>query len=179
MKQITKYFLQGLIVILPTTATIYLLYFLFVKIDGLFNFKIPGIGFVITIAIVITTGVVASNFLTRRAISFMDEVFGRLPLVKIIYNAIKDLVEAFVGDKKKFNRPVLIKVSNESSIELFGFITEDDLSYFGEQEKIAVYIPQSYNFAGNLFVVPKESIRILNAGAKEVMTFIVSGGLSK
>jgi uncharacterized membrane protein len=84
-----------------------------------------------------------------------------------------------VGDKKKFNKPVLVKASKESSIEILGFITEENLELLGEKNKVAVYIPQAYNFAGNLIIVPSSDVKLVDAGAKEIMTFILSGGLSK
>jgi len=178
MKKLTRYFFEGLIVILPAAATIYFLYLIFIKIDGLFSFRIPGLGFLITIALVLAVGFIASNFITRRLFDLFRDLFSRLPLIKIIYNSIKDLIEAFVGDKKKFTKPVLVKTSKESNIELLGFVTEENLEMFGEKDKVAVYIPQAYNFAGNLIVVPSSQIKIVDAGSKEVMTFIVSGGLS-
>ena len=178
MKKLTRYFFEGLIVILPAAATIYFLYLIFITIDRLFSFRIPGLGFLITITLVLIVGFIASNFITKKLFALFGDLFSRLPLIKIIYNSIKDLIEAFVGDKKKFTKPVLVKASDDSNIELLGFVTEENLEIFGEKDKVAVYIPQAYNFAGNLIVVPVSQIKIVNAGAKEVMTFIVSGGLS-
>ena len=109
MKTITRYFFEGLIVILPTSATIYFVYLIFIKIDGLFNFKIPGIGFLITLGLILVVGFIASNIFTKGLTNLLEKIFSRLPLVKLIYNSIKDLIEAFVGDKKKFNKPVLVK----------------------------------------------------------------------
>jgi len=178
MKTITRYFFEGLIVVLPTAATIYFVYLIFIKIDGLFNFKIPGIGFLITLGLILVVGFIASNIFTKGITNLLERIFSRLPLVKLIYNSIKDLIEAFVGDKKKFNKPVLVKAT-EGDIELLGFITEENLELLGEKNKVAVYIPQAYNFAGNLIIVPSSSVKRVNAGAEEIMTFIVTGGLSR
>jgi len=179
MKKITKYFIQGLIVTLPAAATIYLIYWVLITFDNIFNFNIPGIGFLLILLIILAVGFIASNILTKRVTVFIYNLFNRLPLISIIYNSVKDLIEAFVGDKKKFNKPVLVRVSKESSIELLGFITEENLELLGEINKVAVYIPQAYNFAGNLIIVPSSDVKLLDAGAKEIMTFILSGGLSK
>ncbi len=179
MKTITRYFFEGLIVILPTSATIYFVYLIFIKIDGLFNFKIPGIGFLITLGLILVVGFIASNIFTKGLTNLLERIFSRLPLVKLIYNSIKDLIEAFVGDKKKFNKPVLVKASKDSNIEILGFVTEENLDLLGEKDKVAVYIPQAYNFAGNLIVVPSTEVKLINSGAEEIMTFIVTGGLSK
>jgi uncharacterized membrane protein len=144
----------------------------------LFNFKIPGIGFLITLGLILVVGFIASNIFTKGITNLLERIFSRLPLVKLIYNSIKDLIEAFVGDKKKFNKPVLVKAT-EGDIELLGFITEENLELLGEKNKVAVYIPQAYNFAGNLIIVPSSNVKLVNAGAEEIMTFIVTGGLSR
>ena len=179
MKKITKYFFEGLIVVLPLAATIYLIYITFITIDNIFNIQTPGIGLLIALAGILLIGIIASNILTKGAIGLIHELFSRLPLIKIIYSSIKDLIEAFVGDKKRFNKPVLVKLTNDGGLETLGFITEENLDIIGLKNKVAVYIPQSYNFAGNLIIVPANNVTLLNAGPKEVMTFIVSGGLSK
>ncbi len=179
MKKVTKYFFQGLIVTLPAAATIYLIYWVLITFDNIFSFNIPGLGFLLILLIILAVGFIASNILTRRVTIFVYNLFNKLPLISIIYNSVKDLIEAFVGDKKKFNKPVLVKASKESSIEILGFITEENLELLGEKNKVAVYIPQAYNFAGNLIIVPLSDIKLVDAGAKEIMTFILSGGLSK
>lgn len=178
MKKFSEYFFKGLIVIVPAAITIYLLYIIFVQIDGLFNFKYPGIGFIITMAGIFIVGFVASNFFTKGLVALLNNVFNRLPLVKFIYMSIKDLTEALFGERKKFNQPVSVKLSNDDGAELLGFLTEENTDFLGETDKVAVYIPQAYNFAGNLILVPRENVKKLNVGAKEMMTFIVSGGLS-
>ncbi len=117
MKRFTKYFFEGLLFLVPVVATVYVLLFVFRKIDGLFRFETPGIGFLVTIVLITIFGFIASNFLTRGAVRIIDRIMCRLPLVKMIYTSIKDLIGAFVGDKKGFSRPVLVKVSAESSVQ--------------------------------------------------------------
>lgn len=178
MKKLSKYFFEGLIVVIPVSVTIYLLYIIFTQIDGLFKFKYPGIGFVITMGGILLIGFIASHFLARGFIVLIHNLFNRVPLIKIIYISIKDLTEALFGDRKKFNQPVSVRTSNDNGVELLGFITEENPDFLGEKDKVAVYIPQAYNFAGNLILVPIENVKKLNVGAKEMMTFIISGGLS-
>lgn len=178
MKKLSKYFFEGLIVIVPITVTIYLIYIAFKWIDGLFNFKYPGLGFLIILLGITIIGAIASNYITKNFVTLINNLLNRLPLIKFIYMSIKDLTEALFGDRKKFNQPVAVKTSGDSSVELLGFITDEELDFMNEKDKVAVYIPQSYNFAGNLILVPKENVKKLNVGAKEMMTFIVSGGLS-
>lgn len=178
MKKLTKYFFEGLLFLVPVAVTVYVLYLLFVKIDGIFRFDIPGMGFLATILTVTIIGFIASNFLTRGLVRTADRAISRLPLVKMIYTSIKDLTGAFVGEKKSFNRPVLVSLSDGSPVQVVGFVTREGLDTIGLPEKVAVYLPQSYNFAGNLIIVPKDRITPLQAESGTVMAFIVSGGIT-
>jgi len=178
MKRLTRYFLNGLLFLVPIVATVYVIYIIFIKIDNLFRFSIPGIGFIVTILLITFVGCITSNFLTRRIVRLIDRVFTRLPLVKMIYSSIKDLIGAFVGDKKGFNMPVLVSISSESNIHVIGFVTKKNLENIGLSDMVAVYLPQSYNFAGNLIVAPKEQIRPLDVDSSDLMAFIVSGGIT-
>ena len=178
MKRISQYFLQGLLFLVPLVVTIYVIYWVFVKIDGVLSFPVPGVGFIVTAVGITLVGFVASNFLTRNIVHLVDKVFARLPLVKMIYTSIRDLVNAFVGDKKSFNRPVQVIIDKESNLRILGFATRDNLDAIGIRDSMAVYLPQSYNFAGNLIIVDREQVRPLAADPGEVMKLIVSGGIS-
>ena len=178
MKRISQYFLQGLLFLVPLVVTIYVIYWVFVKIDGVLSFPVPGVGFIVTAVGITLVGFVASNFLTRNIVHLVDKVFARLPLVKMIYTSIRDLVNAFVGDKKSFNRPVQVMIDKESNLRVLGFATRDNLDAIGIRDSMAVYLPQSYNFAGNLIIVDREQVRPLAADPGEVMKLIVSGGIS-
>src|SRR5210317_123932 len=178
MKKISQYFLQGLLFLVPLVVTIYVVYWVFARIDSILNLPVPGLGFIVTIVIVTLVGFAASNFLTKNIVGLVDQIFARLPLVKMIYTAIKDLVNAFVGDKKSFNRPVQVVIDRESNIRVLGFATRDSLDSIGIEDSIAVYLPQSYNFAGNLIIVDREQVSPMEADPGEVMKLIVSGGVS-
>jgi uncharacterized membrane protein len=178
MKRLTKYFFEGLLVLVPLVATIYVIYIVFVKIDSIFKFSLPGMGFIVTILTITIVGFISSNFLTRKLVGLVDRIFTKLPLVKMIYTSVKDLIGAFVGDKKSFDKPVLVTLSPGSNIQVIGFITRESLENIGYADKVAVYLPQSYNFAGNLIVVPQEQITKLTADSGDIMAFIVSGGVT-
>jgi uncharacterized membrane protein len=178
MKRISQYFLQGLLFLVPLVVTLYVIYMVFVKIDRLLNFPVPGLGFLVTIVFITLVGFAASNFLTRNIMHLVDKIFARLPLVKMLYTAIKDLVNAFVGDKKSFNRPVQVVIDRESNLRVIGFATRDSLDSIGIEDSIAVYLPQSYNFAGNLIIVDREQVTPMDADPGEVMKLVVSGGVS-
>ncbi len=178
MKKLTKYFFEGLIFLIPTLVTIYAIYFIFAKVDGLFRFEIPGLGFLMTIATITAIGFIASNLVTQRLVALVDRTVRRLPLVRMIYTSVKDLTGAFVGEKKRFDKPVLVSLTPGGSLQAIGFVTADSLEMFGLPESVAVYLPQSYNFAGNLIIVPKEQVTPLRADSGHVMAFIVSGGVT-
>lgn len=182
MKRIAKYFFQGLLFLVPIGLTIYLFCVVFLKLDGLLGKyvgNIPGLGFLIVIAGTTLVGFLATNFLTKRVLKLFERLFARLPLVKLVYGSIRDLIGAFVGDKKGFDRPVLVELVPGSNARVAGFMTNTDLEAMGMSENVAVYMPQSYNFAGNLVFVPRDRVTPLKLDSSDAMAFIISGGVAK
>jgi len=177
MKTFVKYFLQGCLVLVPGAATIWVGYWIVRQIDGLLGLGYPGLGFATTILGVALVGYLASNLVGRRLVSVMESVFARLPLVRLVYNAVRDLLQTFVGDKK-FGRPALVTLSRDSNARALGFVSRDAVDHPSVPGHVAVYLPQSYNFAGFLLLFPKEDVQLLDAGAADFMSFIVSGGVS-
>ncbi len=178
MKRIIRYFLEGLLFVIPLAATVFVLYKVFVTVDSLLGLKIPGVGFALTIVIITVIGFLASNVLTRGLLSLIDKLFERMPFIKLIYTSIKDLIGAFVGEKKSFDKPVLVKLSAEGEAKAIGFITRESLDAYGLQDHVAVYFPQSYNFAGNLLIFPSSQVQPLDVDSADAMAFLVSGGVS-
>ena len=178
MKRVTRYFFEGLLVLVPLVATMYVVYIIFTKVDNIFKFSVPGMGFLVTLLSITIVGFISSNFITKKLLGLVDTIFARLPFVKMIYSSVKDLIGAFVGDKKSFDKPVLVTLSPGSNIQAIGFVTRESLANIGFAEKVAVYLPQSYNFAGNLLVVPKEQVTPISAESGDIMAFIVSGGVT-
>lgn len=178
MKRLSKYFFEGLLVLIPLVATVYVVYIIFTKIDNIFKFGIPGLGFIVTILSITIIGFISSNFIAKKLVGHVETIFARLPLVKMIYSSVKDLIGAFVGDKKSFDKPVLVTFSAGSTVQAVGFVTRGSLDNFGFPDKVAVYLPQSYNFAGNLIIVPREQVTPMTADSGDVMAFIVSGGVT-
>jgi uncharacterized membrane protein len=182
MKKLFGYFLKGLLVFLPVTVTIFIFMWAFTVIDkllrNLLGIKVPGLGLVATVVLITVIGAMASNVISRKLFELVDSIFKKLPLIKLLYGSIRDLVEAFAGKKKKFDKPVLVTLSPDSGVKAVGFITREVLENLGIEDHIAVYLPQSYNFAGNVLIFPKEAVRPLNINSSDAMTFIVSGGVS-
>lgn len=178
MKRAIRYFLEGLLYVIPLAVTVFILYKIFVTVDSWLNLRIPGVGFLLTIVGIFVIGFLASNVLTQGLMSLISQLFEKVPFIKLIYTSIKDLIGAFVGEKKSFDKPVLVTLSQEGFPKAIGFITKEDLEAFGLTDHVAVYLPQSYNFAGNLLIFPVEQVQILDVDSSEVMAFLVSGGVS-
>ena len=173
------YFFRGLLLVVPVAILIYVLYQTLTYLDGLIPIEIPGLGLLTLLVGLTLFGWLGSTFLYTPIADFGEEVLKRIPFLKTIYDALKDLMEALVGSKKKFDRPVLVKIVEDSSLEKLGFITADDLSHLGVGAgKVAVYLPHSFAWSGNLYVVPVANVTPLDAKAAEVMKFIMSGGVA-
>ena len=123
-------------------------------------------------------GFLGSTFISVPVLQIFEEAIIRIPLVGIIYSSLKDLVGAFVGDKKKFNQPVSFMLNKENGIQKIGFITQEDLQFIELKDSVMVYCPHSYAFSGELFIVPSASVNPLNLPASDVMKMIISGGVS-
>jgi uncharacterized membrane protein len=184
MRWIVRYFFQGLLIVVPVAVTVYVLYWVFSSLDNLVDAEswlgvaLPGLGVVLTLGLVTAVGFLASAFFSSWILKLMDRLFQRMPVAKLIYSAIKDLLEAFVGEKKRFDRPVLVSLGDKRNAEVLGFITRDDLGWLDREGCVAVYFPQSYNFAGNLLIFPSDRVTPVEADSSAVMQFIVSGGVS-
>ena len=186
MKKLANYLLQGVLYIAPLTITGYIIYSVFMFMDGIlqklliqfFDIKIPGLGFLTLILFLILVGFIGRTIIADPLKVLFKNIINRIPLLNFIYSAFNDLFSAFVGKEKKFSQPVLVKVNLNSDLEKLGFITEENLELLEVSDKVAVYFPHSYNFSGELFIVPKANIKPVNIKSSDVMKFIVSAGLT-
>jgi len=186
-KNLLAWFLQGLLFTAPVALTIYIIYFSFNVVDGIltdiilqiFGFRIPGLGILVILFSITAIGYLGSSIIFKPLLSYLDKIISQAPLVKVIYTSIKDFMSAFVGKERRFTEPVLVKVNRDTDLEKMGFITQRDLSNLGiASGKVAVYLPHSYNFSGNLFIVPVGNVTPLDVSPSEVMKFIVSAGVT-
>lgn len=188
--KLLQYFLQGLLVIAPIAITIYTVYWIVSSIDSqipIFVTKGPngqihvqnyGLGFLIVIVAVCLIGYLSSFFIKNRLFNLFDGLMARTPGIRFIYSTVKDFFEAFAGEKKKFNKPVLANI-DDNDVWRVGFITRDDAVDFGLSEYVAVYIPMSYSIAGNVYFLPKTRIRMISdVNATDAMKFAISGGVT-
>lgn len=179
IRLIVNYFFRGLIFVSPIFITVYTIVLLIKWLDGLIPGLFPGLSLVIILTTVTAVGLLSSIFLFNPVMSFIESIFSRAPFAKVIYTSIKDLFTAFAGNKKTFTQPVMVTLFKEAGIQKLGFITKEDLSEIGISGMSAVYFPHSYNFSGNLYLVPKENITVLTSfESTDALKFIVSGGVT-
>jgi uncharacterized membrane protein len=194
---IIQYFFQGIIIIAPIGITLYVVIWLFNLVDNflpnvLYSFfpkwmtapngslrTIPGLGFLLVVVMVTFLGWISSSFIVSRIVSVLDKVLEQTPGIKYIYSSVKDFLEAFGGNRKKFDKPVLVSVDAADTWRM-GFITQDDVAQFGLMDHVAVYVPLSYSLTGVVYFVPKEKIKPLTGiNSAEVMKFVISGGVTQ
>ena len=195
--KIFQYFFQGIIVIAPIAITLYVVVWMFSLIDNflpdiLYTIfpkwmtapdgslrTIPGLGFLLVVILVTFIGWVSSSFIVSRIISVLDKILEQTPGIKYIYTSVKDFLEAFGGNRKKFDKPVLVNVDAADTWRM-GFIMQNDVTQFNMPGHVAVYIPLSYSLTGVVYFVPKEKVKpINNMSGAEAMKFVISGGVSQ
>ena len=178
--RLVQYILNGLLLTLPIVITGYVIYRLFHWLDKLLpiEHRYPGMGILMLLTFLGVFGWLGAKFINETIRFWFDRMLDRIPLIKTIYKSVTDLLGAFVGQKKSFNRPVLVRLSKENDIEVIGCITDDDLHELGNiKNKVGVYLPMSYSFAGHLVIVPVENVKPIDKSSVDVMKYIVSGGV--
>ena len=173
-----SFFVKGLLLLAPVYVTGYIIFNLLDSLDSQFFVQYRGTGLVVLIGIIMIVGFLGSTFISVPVVQIFEVAIIRIPLVGIIYSSLKDLIGAFVGDKKKFNQPVRFMLNKENGIQKIGFVTQEDLQFIEIKDSVMVYCPHSYAFSGELFIVPFASITLLNFPASDVMKMIISGGVS-
>ena len=195
--RILSYFFQGLVILAPIVITGWAVVSLFNFIDGILpNLlrvlfpdlvrvneqgnpeKIPGLGFLVVVVLVLLVGYISSLFFVSRFVSFFDQLLEKTPGIKIIYSTVKDFLEAFAGNKRKFDKPVLVQLDKQNNLHRIGFAMSADLKDLDLEDMIVVYFPQSYAFAGDHYLVHRDTVKPLNISSTAAMKFIVSGGVS-
>lgn len=184
MKTILNYFLRGLLFVFPLFATFYIITILVNWVDntlyaiifGWVPFHLPGAGIITAFFLIVILGYIVTRAFSQPLFDYFERTMEKTPFIKIIYTAIKDLTEAFVGDKKRFNQPAMVRLTD--GVDRIGFITQEDLSNFEIENRVAVYFPHSYNFSGNLFLVDPSFVTPLNVDPSDAMKFAVSAGVT-
>jgi len=196
-KKTLQYFLQGLAVLAPIGITLWVVLSLFNFVDDILpnivhsvfplllpkdgegNLKkIPGLGFIVVIVIVLIVGRVSSSLIFSKLVSILDNLIEKTPGIKFIYSSVKDFFEAFAGNKKKFDKAVLVNVDS-TDVWRIGFLTRKEAADFNMKDHVVVYVPHSYAISGITYIVPKEKVKLLtNIAAPDAMKFVISGGVT-
>jgi uncharacterized membrane protein len=186
---LVTYFAKGLLVVVPIGAAIFLIYWGVSTIDKALNLSdllvdksgkhlyIPGLGILNVIVVIMVAGILVTNVITDPIKRWFKRWFNRLPIFAFLYSSIKDLTEAFVGEDKKFNEPVLVEV-NEFGLKKIGFLVQKDLAVLGLPGEVAVYFPYSYSFAGQVIIIDASKVKPIDKSAADIMKFVISGGVS-
>ncbi len=179
-RSVIRYFVQGVLVLAPISITVWLLYYLFEKVDGILRpyVNIPGLGFAIIIVFILLIGWISSTLGVTSILNLFDHWLERTPGVKFIYSSTKDFFRAFAGDKKKFDKAVLINVFSDD-VWIIGFLTDAEMDKFEMgAEHVSVYVPQAYNFAGQLYILPRNKVKkISHLTSGDAMKYAVTGGV--
>ncbi|MEZ2339343.1 DUF502 domain-containing protein [Mucilaginibacter sp. RCC_168] len=185
-----RYFVKGLLVVVPIGAAFFLIYWAVSTIDKALNLSdvlwvdkdgkhvyIPGLGILNVVVVILIAGILVTNVITDPIKRWFNRWLNRLPLIKFLYSSIKDLTEAIVGEEKKFNEPVIVEV-NEFGLKKIGFIVQKDLASLDLPGEVAVYFPYSYSFAGQVVIISATKVKHLDKNAADMMKFVISGGVS-
>jgi uncharacterized membrane protein len=186
-KKIFQYFLQGVVLVAPVVVVGYILYSLFISVDGWLNtklssligFNVPGLGILFLFVSLTLLGFLGQTALIKPLKRFTAGIIKKIPLLNLLYSSINDLFSAFVGKEKKFNVPVKVLFNAENNLWKLGFVTKETMDVTGNPELAAVYFPHSYNFSGELYLVPRERVHFITLSPAETMKFIVSGGVTR
>ena len=192
-----KLFLQGVLLLAPISVTIWLVVGTFRWVDNIlpdlvYNIarlfkvdssglpiRIPGLGFIVFIGIALLVGYLSPSFIVSRVVDIAESLLERTPGIKFVYSTIKDFFEAFAGNKRKFTKSVLVSIGAPDVWQI-GFITQEDLQKFDLQEFVAVYVPQAYAFAGHLYFVKRDRVRVItDVSSADAMKFAISGGVAE
>jgi uncharacterized membrane protein len=178
INRLLNYFFKGLLISLPLAATVAGIFWLFTTVDNfLGEDHFPGLGILIILSVILVVGVIGSSYIVQPFINWFEEWLEKTPGVKFLYSSVKDIVEAFVGEKKKFSKPVMVEMNGEGIYKI-GFVTIKDLTKLNMEGFSGVYFPKSYGFMGDLYFVENSKIKPINANPTAVFKMIVSGGVT-
>jgi Uncharacterized conserved protein len=185
-----NYLIKGTLVVVPLAGALFLIVWVVASVDSALNLSswfweddtgrplyVPGLGILTVVLLLVVAGMIFTNVVTEPIYNWFNKQLSRIPLFNTLYSSIRDFTEAFVGDAKKFNEPVLVEV-NETGLKKIGFLTQRDLTRIGLEGEVIVYFPYSYSFAGQVVVVKSDRVKPLRMSATEAMKLVVSGGVT-
>ena len=191
MKSVGKIFLTGVFTLLPILATLYLVFWLFAAVESFLGrqllFLLPdeyyraGMGLLAAIAVIFLTGLLMRAWLFQQLVQGGEMLLLKIPLIKVVYKALKDLFGLFSDSKDSEALQVVSVRLPGTDMRLLGFVTRSDFSDLppgvGFEGEVAVYLPMSYQVGGYTIMVPRESINPVQMSREEAMRFVLTAGL--
>ncbi len=177
-KLLLNFFFKGVLLVTPLVLSLYIIYYVITKVDSIVDLGFPGAGWLIVIVTFTMCGFLITTFITAPIFNYFDKLLDRIPLFKLVYSSFRDFLEAFVGEEKKFNEPVLVDMY-QNGLKQIGFLTQKDLSAIGLKDEVSVYFPLSYSIAGRVVFVPRNRVEPLHVKPSEAMKFVISGGVTE
>lgn len=188
MRILAKLFLRGLAAILPLALTGYLAYAAVVAGETLLRKLLllflpeerywPGMGFLLSIALVLLVGLLMYSFVVRKVYGLLTRLLERIPVVKSIYGMLADVVRLFASaEEKPFRQVVLAEV--QPGCDLVGFLTREDCRDLGAADRVAVYLPMSYQLGGFTVLLPRSKVRVVAMSVEDALRFCVTAGVAK
>ncbi len=194
MNRIGKHVLTGLVAVLPAVATAALLIWLAASAERVAGYGlrlllpeeiyIPGMGVAVGLIVVFLVGLFMNLWIVRRVFEWAEGIFFRLPLVRSVYGAFRELLQ-FVSrpeDARRRGRQVVMVEIGDTGLECMGLVTRDDFRDLpegvGSEDRVAVYLPMSYQIGGHTVTVPRSRVRVLDMGLDQAMRFALTAGMS-
>lgn len=179
MKRLAQYFISGLVIATPVAFTVWACWWVVSRVDNLMPLGFPGSGILVTVLVITLIGALASSLVARGLLAEVERLLEGVPFVRLVYSSTKDLINAFVGEKRRFNRPVRVRLDPQVDVWYLGFVTSDALAHLGVPGHVAVYLPWSYSFAGRVVLVPADHVQPLTTSGTDMLAFIISGGVTR
>ena len=188
-KSIGRILFTGFITLLPVVLTIYLLYWLAVSSEKVMGSILryalpdaayfPGLGMLAGLIVVFIVGLLMKAYAVRQLFSFGEAILYRLPFIKTIYRAIRDLFDFFSPHKEGLQQVVAVSING---MQIIGFITQENPERlpesFRDSDSVLVYIPMSYMIGGFTLFIPRSEVRPVNMSMDEAMRFALTAGIT-
>ncbi len=183
---VKRYFLTGVFVLLPLAATAVIIYWLFNLFDGwaapltqkFFGHRIPGVGFLITIFLIVLAGTLSSNVIGRWLLRLVDHVFGDMPVFRTIYNTTKQVMQVFSPESGNAFRSVVLVENPRTGGLSIGFVTHElKLEWDGKMKThLAVYVPTNHLYFGDIFLYNPDQVHVTNLSIQQGIQSVISAG---
>jgi uncharacterized membrane protein len=192
VRRLARMFLSGLAVVLPIVITLAVLLWLVQSTEALLgavvriflpdNVYQPGLGLVVALVLIFAVGFLMEAVYFRRVMRWFEDLLNRIPLVKTVYSAVRDLMSLFSKDgSRRFSKVVMVKFPGTEA-GLIGFVTVEDFTDLPMKpgpDMVAVYLPMSYTIGGYTALLPRAWLTPLEMSLEEAMRFVVTAGMSR